>query len=86
VILEKIRKKDHQIWSSHEGIKPSTKFNYGLKRENESSCVLHLLLALPRGGIGLAQVVFPPNSQKLQQIDSIPKVTQTKLWCNGKAF
>jgi hypothetical protein len=33
MILEKIGKKKHQIWSSYEREKPNATFNSGLKRE-----------------------------------------------------
>jgi hypothetical protein len=33
VILEKIGKKKHKIWSSYEREKPNTTFNLGLKKQ-----------------------------------------------------
>jgi hypothetical protein len=33
MILEKFRKKNHQIWSYYEGVIPITKFTSGLERK-----------------------------------------------------
>ena len=43
MILEKIRKKNSQIWSSYEGEIPITKFHSGLKRKKDESHVCSLL-------------------------------------------
>ena len=41
MILEKIGKKNHQIWSSYEGEIPHTNFNPRLKEERRT---VHVLL------------------------------------------
>jgi len=43
MILEENRKKNHQIWNSHEGVILVTNFNSGLKRERST---IHLGFAV----------------------------------------